>query len=291
MILDEYKNYLLIDRHYSKNTIESYINDLDIFFEYLNKHKLDYNTISKDGIRDYLKTINNKDERTVAHQISVLRGFYKYLILENIIKDNPMINIDLPKLSKKLPNVLTVDEVDNLLDIKLNTMYDYRNKAMLELMYATGLRVTELVNLKIEDVDLNNALVRTMGKGSKERIIPFGNYASTALYNYINDYRPQFFKREVNEYLFLNNHGKQMTRQGFFKILKEIAREKGIDKELSPHTLRHSFATHLLTGGADLRSIQEMLGHSNLSTTEIYTNISKEEIRNQYKETHPHGGN
>jgi integrase/recombinase XerD len=291
MILDEYKNYLLIDRHYSKNTIESYINDLDIFFEYLNKHKLDYKTISKDGIRDYLKTINNKDERTVAHQISVLRGFYKYLILENIIKDNPMINIDLPKLSKKLPNVLTVDEVDNLLDIKLNTMYDYRNKAMLELMYATGLRVTELVNLKIEDVDLNNALVRTMGKGSKERIIPFGNYASTALYNYINDYRPQFFKREVNEYLFLNNHGKQMTRQGFFKILKEIAREKGIDKELSPHTLRHSFATHLLTGGADLRSIQEMLGHSNLSTTEIYTNISKEEIRNQYKETHPHGGN
>ena len=291
MILDEYKNYLLIDRHYSKNTIDSYINDLDIFFSYLNKNKLDYKTISKDNIRNYLKTINNKDERTVAHQISVLRGFYKYLILENIIKDNPMINIDLPKLSKKLPNVLTVDEVDNLLDIKLNTMYDYRNKAMLELMYATGLRVTELVSLKIEDVDLNNALVRTMGKGSKERIIPFGNYASKALYDYINNYRSQFFKREVNEYLFLNNHGKQMTRQGFFKILKEIAREKGIDKELSPHTLRHSFATHLLTGGADLRSIQEMLGHSNLSTTEIYTNISKEEIKNQYKETHPHGGN
>ncbi len=291
MILDEYKNYLLIDRHYSKNTIDSYINDLDIFFEYLNKHNLDYKVISKDNIRNYLKTINNKDERTIAHQISVLRGFYKYLILENIIKDNPMINIDLPKLSKKLPNVLTVDEVDKLLDIKLNTMYDYRNKAMLELMYATGLRVSELVSLKIEDVDLNNALVRTMGKGSKERIIPFGNYAANALYEYINNYRPQFFKREVNEYLFLNNHGKQMTRQGFFKILKSIAVEKGIDKELSPHTLRHSFATHLLTGGADLRSIQEMLGHSNLSTTEIYTNISKEEIKNQYKETHPHGGN
>ncbi len=291
MILDEYKNYLLIDRHYSKNTIDSYINDLDIFFEYLNKHNLDYKVISKDNIRNYLKTINNKDERTIAHQISVLRGFYKYLILENIIKDNPMINIDLPKLSKKLPNVLTVDEVDNLLDIKLNTMYDYRNKAMLELMYATGLRVSELVSLKIEDVDLNNALVRTMGKGSKERIIPFGNYAANALYEYINNYRPQFFKKEVNEYLFLNNHGKQMTRQGFFKILKSIAVEKGIDKELSPHTLRHSFATHLLTGGADLRSIQEMLGHSNLSTTEIYTNISKEEIKNQYKETHPHGGN
>ena len=291
MILDEYKNYLLIDRHYSKNTIDSYTNDLDIFFEYLNKNKLDYKTINKDNIRNYLKEINNKDERTIAHQISVLRGFYKYLILENIIKTNPMENIDLPKLSKKLPNVLSVEEVDKLLDINLNTMYDYRNKAMLELMYATGLRVTELVNLKIEDIDINNALVRTMGKGSKERIVPFGTYAATALYNYINDYRPQFFKREVNEYLFLNNHGKKMTRQGFFKILKSIAVEKGIDKELSPHTLRHSFATHLLTGGADLRSIQEMLGHSNLSTTEIYTNISKEEIKNQYKETHPHGGN
>ncbi|MBR1376285.1 MAG: site-specific tyrosine recombinase XerD [Bacilli bacterium] len=288
--IEEFKKYLLIDRHYSDNTISSYMNDLDIYFEYLSKKKLDYKNINTNDIREYLKYINNKDERTVAHQISVLRGFYKYLIMENTIKISPMENIDLPKLSKKLPNVLSVEEVDKLLDINLNTMYDYRNKAMLELMYATGLRVSELVNLKLEDVDLNNAIVRTMGKGSKERIVPFGDYALKALYVYINEYRGLFFKKEVSEYLFLNNHGKQMTRQGFFKMLKGIALEKGIDVELSPHTLRHSFATHLLNGGADLRSIQEMLGHSNLSTTEIYTNISREEIKKKYHETHPHGG-
>lgn len=287
--LEEYKKYLLIDKHYSDNTISSYINDLDIFFNYLSINKLDYIKLKDNDIRDYLKYINDKDERTKAHQISVLRGFYKFLIIENEIKVSPMENIDLPKLSKKLPNILSTEEVNKLLDINLNDMYDYRNKAMLELMYASGLRVSELINLKVEDVDLYNAIVRTMGKGSKERIIPIGNYAINALKIYENEYRNKFFKKETSEYLFLNNHGDKLTRQGFFKILKGIAREKGIDKELSPHTLRHSFATHLLNGGADLRSIQEMLGHSNLSTTEIYTNISREEIKNKYHETHPHG--
>lgn len=289
MIIEEFKKYLLIDRHYSDNTIKSYINDLDIYLDYLTKKKIDYLEVEDKNIKDYLKFINNKDERTKAHQISVLRSFYKYLILEGTIKNNPMENIDLPKLSKKLPNVLTVDEVNNLLDINLNTPFDYRNKAMLELMYGSGLRVSELINLRLEDIDLNYEVVRTIGKGSKERIVPFGNYASKALNDYINTYRPMLIKKEASEYLFLNNHGKNMTRQGFFKIIKEIALEKGIKKELSPHTLRHSFATHLLNGGADLRSIQEMLGHANLSTTEIYTNISREEIKNKYHETHPHG--
>lgn len=289
MIIEEFKKYLLIDRHYSDNTIKSYINDLDIYLDYLTKKKLDYLEVEDKNVKDYLKFINNKDERTKAHQISVLRSFYKYLILEGTIKNSPMENIDLPKLSKKLPNVLTVDEVNNLLDINLNTPFDYRNKAMLELMYGSGLRVSELINLRLEDIDLNYEVVRTIGKGSKERIVPFGNYASKALNDYINTYRPMLIKKEASEYLFLNNHGKNMTRQGFFKIIKEIALEKGIKKELSPHTLRHSFATHLLNGGADLRSIQEMLGHANLSTTEIYTNISREEIKNKYHETHPHG--
>ena len=287
--VEEFKKYLLIDKHYSDNTISSYINDLDIFFNYLTNNKLDYLKLTDIDIREYLKYIDDKDERTKAHQISVLRGFYKFLIIENELKKSPMENIDLPKLSKKLPHVLSIEEVNNLLDINLNDMYDYRNKAMLELMYASGLRVSELINLKTEDVDLYNAIVRTIGKGSKERIIPIGNYAIKALSIYINEYRNKFFKKEVSEYLFLNNHGDKLTRQGFFKILKGIAREKGINKELSPHTLRHSFATHLLNGGADLRSIQEMLGHSNLSTTEIYTNISREEIKNKYHETHPHG--
>ena len=289
MIIEEFKKYLLIDRHYSDNTIASYINDLNLYLEFLDKKHISYQNASENNIKEYLKYISNKDERTRAHEISVLRSFYKYLILENMIKNNPMENIDLPKLSKKLPSVLSVEEVDKLLDIDLNTPFDYRNKAMLELMYGSGLRVSELVNLRLEDIDLNYSVVRTIGKGSKERIIPFGEYARIALDKYINTYRSMLIKKEASEYLFLNNHGKSMTRQGFFKIIKAIAVEKGITKEISPHTLRHSFATHLLNGGADLRSIQEMLGHANLSTTEIYTNISKEEIKNKYHETHPHG--
>ena len=288
-MIEEFKKYLLIDRHYSDNTIKSYINDLSIYMNYLDNNKLLYNKVNHNDIINYLKSINNLNERTIAHQISVLRSFYKYLILENVIKVSPMENIDLPKLSKKLPNVLTIDEVDKILDINLIDMYDYRNKAMLELMYATGMRVSELINIKLEDIDIYNSLVKTVGKGSKMRIIPFGNYASLALEKYILEYRAKFIKKEVNDYLFLNNHGKKMTRQGFFKILKNIALEKGINKEFSPHTLRHSFATHMLNGGADLKSIQEMLGHANLATTEIYTNISNEEIKNNYHKTHPHG--
>ena len=287
-MIEEYKKYLLIDRHYSENTIKSYINDLSTFISYLNNHKLDAINVDHNIILNYLKSINDLDERSIAHQISVLRGFYKFLILENYIKVSPMENIDLPKLTKKLPNVLSIDEVNKLLDINLNDMYDYRNKAMLELLYATGLRVSELINIKLEDIDIYNSLVKTVGKGSKMRIIPFGSYATMALEKYILEYRSKFIKKEATDYLFLNNHGKKMTRQGFFKILKNLAKEKGIN-ELSPHTLRHSFATHMLSGGADLRSIQEMLGHANLSTTEIYTNISREDLKNNYHSTHPHG--
>lgn len=287
-MVEEYKNYLLIDRHYSDNTIASYMNDIDIYMNYLNEHNIDYKNVLEKDIIKYIDYLNDKNELTIAHQISVLRNFYKFLILEKVITKSPLENIDLPKLTKKLPNVLSVDDMLKLLDINLCNMYDYRNKAMLELLYATGLRVSELINLKVEDVDLDNDFVRTIGKGSKERIVPFNDYAKAALLKYINEYRPMFFKKEVSEYLFLNNHGKVMTRQGFFKILKELAYEKGI-KDISPHTIRHSFATHLLNGGADLRSIQEMLGHSNLATTQIYTNISREELKNNYHNTHPHG--
>ena len=288
-MLDSFTNYLLIDKGYSNNTILSYRNDLEDFFKYLDESKKDYKTVNQKDILKYIDYINNLNEFTIAHQISVLRCFYKYLILEKIIKESPMENIELPKLTKRLPNVLSIEEVDTLLDINLNNMYDYRNKAMLELIYATGLRVSELVNLKIEDVDLDMCIVRCMGKGSKERIVPFGEYAHRYLKEYIYKYRSNFIKKEANEYLFLNNHGKKMTRQGFFKVIKAIALEKGIKKDISPHTLRHSFATHLLNGGADLRSIQEMLGHSNLATTQIYTNISREELKENYIKTHPHG--
>lgn len=184
---------------------------------------------------------------------------------------------------RKLPNILTIEEVDNLLDIKLDTPFDYRNKAMLELMYSSGLRVSELVSLKLQDIDLDNSYVRCFGKGSKERIVPIGEYANNYLKIYIQDYRDSMKKGYYTENIFLNNHGKEMTRQGFFKIIKKIANEKNIDKNITPHMLRHSFATHLLNNGADLRTIQEMLGHANITTTQIYTNVSTEILKENYK--------
>ncbi len=195
----------------------------------------------------------------------------------------------MPKLNKSLPKILTEDEVLKLLDIPLSDNFSYRNKAMLELMYATGLRVSELVNLKLQDIDLNEDIVRTFGKGSKERIIPIGEYAKEYLEKYIYEHRGLMLKKNNSEYLFLNNHGNKMTRQGFFKIIKKLANEKGIKKDISPHTLRHSFASHLLKYGADLRTIQELLGHSDISTTQIYTHITNEELKKNYENFHPHG--
>ena len=286
--IDEFCNYLLIDKHYSNNTIESYKRDLTKFYVYINK---DLKKVSKDDIKDYLKHLydDKMNERSIARNISTLKTFYKFLNITKIINNNPVDSISSPKLGKKLPNTLSEEDINKLLDIKLIDNYSYRNKAMLELMYATGLRVSELVNLKVYDVNLEEAIVKTMGKGSKERIIPIGDYALSALKIYINDYRSSLFKREVNDYLFLNNHGKPMTRQGFFKIIKKLASEQGIKKDFSPHTLRHSFATHLLSHGADLRIIQELLGHSDVSTTQIYTHVSNEELEDTFKKYHPHG--
>ena len=286
--IEEFCDYLLIDKHYSQNTIDSYKNDLVKFFNFINKSLLDVN---KDDVKKCLKKLSedNLDERTIARNISTFKSFYKFFMIEKKIKDNPVESISQPKLGKKLPNTLSEDEVDKLLNIDLIDNYSYRNKAMLELLYATGLRVSELVNLKVYDVNLNEAIVKTMGKGSKERIIPLGDYALNALRVYIDEYRNSLFKKEINDYLFLNNHGKKMTRQGFFKIIKKLANEKGIKKEISPHTLRHSFATHMLKHGADLRIIQELLGHSDVSTTQIYTHVSNEELENTFKKYHPHG--
>ena len=285
--IDLFCNYLLIDKKYSHNTIESYKRDLDKLNSFCNKN---ISSITENDIKKYLEylTDNNESKTSISRNISSLRSFYKFLLIEKIISNNPMENIDMPKLDKRLPNILDEEDVDKLLDIKLVDDFSYRNKAMLELMYATGLRVSELVNLRVHDIDLDMALVRTFGKGSKERIIPIGDYALYYVKVYLENYRSLMLKKDYNDYLFLNNHGKQMTRQGFFKILKTIARDNGIKKEFSPHTLRHSFATHLLNHGADLRSIQELLGHSDISTTQIYTHVSNKQLRENYDEYHPH---
>ncbi len=288
-LVEEFLRYLLIDKGYSSNTIASYKIDLEKFLEY-NKGK-NIDNITNSDLKEYVKWLNkeNLNEKSISRNISCLKSFYKFLVIEKYVKNNPSDLISIPKVKKSLPKTLTEEEVIKLLDIDLTDNFSYRNKAMLEVMYATGLRVSELVNLKLQDVDLSQDLVRTFGKGSKERVIPIGEYAREYLEKYIYEYRASMLKRTNNEYLFLNNHGNKMTRQGFFKIIKKIAKEKGIDKELSPHTLRHSFATHLLKYGADLRTIQELLGHSDISTTQIYTYISNEELKKNYEDFHPHG--
>lgn len=280
-------NYLLIDKKYSKNTIESYKRDLNKFNIFCNKKS---SSIKEADVKEYLKELTklNESKTTISRNISSLRSYYKFLLTEKKISSNPMENIELPKLDKRLPKTLDENDIDVLLDIKLIDNYSYRNKAMIELMYATGLRVSELINLKIHDIDFDMALLKTLGKGSKERIVPIGDYALYYIKIYVDNYRNTMIKKEYNDYLFLNNHGKQMTRQGFFKILKKVALDNGINKDFSPHTLRHSFATHLLNHGADLRSIQELLGHSDISTTQIYTHVSNKQLRDNYDSFHPH---
>lgn len=282
----DYLDYLKYERKLSDDTINSYKYDLFKFNRFINDKKINILSVNINIIEDYLKEINNLDSSSISRNITSINNLYNYLIINKYINSNPCEFIDRPKLLKRLPNVLTVDEVDKLLDIELNNIYDYRNKAMLELIYSAGLRVSELTNLTTRDIDFENCVVKCFGKGSKERIIPINDYTVHYLKLYISK-RQLLLKKDRNDYLFLNNHGKKMTRQGFEYILKNILEGKKIDKYVTPHTLRHSFATHLLEGGADLRSIQILLGHENLTTTSIYTHISKEKIHNDYIKYHP----
>lgn len=288
-ILKDYQIYLLTEKHLLDNSITSYILDIYKYLEFTEKNgtKNCLNLKEKD-LLNYLEYLDQEKYSiySVVRKISALRSFHAYLTKKYNL-NNPTIDLESPRFYQKLPNVLSIEEVDNLLDISLNTPFDYRNKAMLELMYATGLRVSELVNLKINDIDLEEGIVRCFGKGNKERIVPMGDVCQKYLNIYLLYYRDKLKKKIIIDNLFLNNHGKAITRQGFFKILKTIAKDKGINKNITPHVLRHSFATHLLQNGADLRSIQIMLGHSNLSTTQIYTNINKDTLRENYDLYHP----
>ena len=284
-LVEEYNNYNLIERGLSKNTCISYNRDLKEYISYL-KDK-NFENITYKDIEKYLEKMyfEQKNSKTIARTIVSIKGFHKYISRTRDKKD-VSVSIERPKLRKTLPKVLTIEEVDNLLNINLVTNFDYRNKAMLELMYATGIRVSELVNIKINDIDFKTEILRCFTKGNKERIIPIGDTALFYLKEYINK-RNTMLKGYFTESLFLNNHGKNLTRQGFFKILKKISKEKNITKEFSPHTLRHSFATHILENGADLRAIQELLGHENISTTQIYTHIQSSKIKDNYESFHP----
>ena len=287
--IEEYLDYVIVEQNLTINTKNSYQNELTKYMAFLVRRGIwNIEDIKYEDITEYLKALSNQNlkPQSIAHSITVIRNFHKYFVKTGDLKQDVSKNISQPKKQKKLPVTLSVQDVDCLLDIQIETPFDYRNKAMLELLYGTGLRISELLSLTLNDIDLTNCTVRCMGKGRKERIVPINDFIIDSLSKYL-EVRCQLEKRERYDYLFLNNHGKPITRQGFFKILKKILSEKGLDPNTSPHTLRHSFATHLLENGADLRVIQEMLGHSDISTTRIYTHISNQKVEKDYKKYHP----
>lgn len=275
-MIKDFLTYLKVEKRYSNNTIESYKFDL----EKLNNFKL-LETISTNDLINYFSKLN-LCPRSKARELSTFNTYFKYLLKTNKIKSNPCDGIDYPKLGKNIPDILTLKEIEKLLEIDVIDFKTARNKAIVELLYSTGIRVSELTNLKRNNIDLENNFIRIIGKGNKERIIPIGEYATYSIIEYIK-YKPI----SKCDYLFLNNHLNQISRHGILFILKKLALEKNI-KNISPHTLRHSFATHMLEAGADLRSIQLMLGHESISTTEIYLNLSDKTIRTNYDECHPH---
>ena len=292
-LADQYLNYLALEKGLSENTIESYSSDLNRYLEFIRKKGVkkiadaDTPLILKHMIALRDAGLGSK---SCARHLITLRGFYIFLVQEKILEFDPAKLIDLPKSGLKLPDVLSVSEINLLLNVPdTDKPLGKRNAAMLELLYAAGLRVSELVNLKFLDVNLEACFVRVLGKGSKERIIPFGLYAKNKIDDYINNSRPLLLKNRISQYLFVARAGKPMTRQGFWKLLKHYVKQAGIKKKVTPHSLRHSFASHLLEGGADLRTVQVMLGHVDISSTQIYTHVARDHLRQIHEQYHPRG--
>ena len=281
--LESYRNYLKYERAYSDNTVGAYMNDLNKYEEFLKKDILESDT---EDLERYLKYIKNLESTTVAHKITSIKSYFNYNIKRGIVSVNPADNVSRPKLTKHLPEYLTEEEVGKLLDVEVKSPYDYRNKTILELLYSSGIRISELVNIKTPNYDSEECLIRIMGKGSKERIVPLGDYAINIMNDYMNNYRPLINKKHT-DYVFVNNRGDKISRQFIFKVIKKEALKKGIKKDISPHTLRHTFATHLLKNGADLRIIQELLGHENISTTQIYTHVTNNKLKSDYETYFP----
>lgn len=285
-LIENFLNYLKVEKNYSSNTINSYKIDLEEFKIYLKDTNI--KDTNYKFIRGYLAYMfsKNYEKKTISRHISTLRSFYKYLLEENIIKKNPMILISNPKLDKKLPNFLYYDELEILLNIPdKDTTLGLRDALILELLYSTGIRVSELINIKMSDINFSDKKILILGKGNKERYVLYGNVLSDLLDLYISKSRSVLNKN--SEYLILNKNGKQITDRGIRLIISKILKAGEINCHVSPHTLRHTFATHLLENGADLKSVQELLGHSNLSTTQVYTHVTNERLRNVYLKTHP----
>lgn len=287
----DYLHYLKVERGLSENTIASYGIDLKLFLEYLRENEIpSFKQVNKEIIVNYMQAEknNNKANSSILRSVSSLRKFFQYLAQEKIIEKDPMLLIDTPKKKQHLPQVLTKEEVEKLLHSpNTGQVLGLRDRAMLELMYATGLRISEIINLKLEDLHLTMGTLQTLGKGHKERIVPVGDEAIKWINRYLEEARPKLLKQKRSNYLFLNFHGNNLTRQGVWKNLKAEVRKAGIQKNITPHTLRHSFATHILENGADLRIVQELLGHADISTTQIYTHLSNKQLADIYNRAHP----
>lgn len=287
--LAAYQRYLETEKHASANTISSYMRDLKQFASYADARQLNVQDITQTHVSTYLDYLSGqgKSPATVSRGLASLKGFFTYLVGMEVIRENPASHVATAKAEKKLPQVLTGKEVERLLaQPKCSDMKGYRDKAMLELLYATGIRVTELISLNIVDVNLAGSFIRCESKG-KERIIPLYPAAVDALAVYMQNIRPKMIADIDEQALFVNVSGDRMSRQGFWKIVKSYQEKAHIDKDITPHTLRHSFATHLLENGADLRSIQEMMGHSDISSTQVYAQLVKQHLKSVYNKSHP----
>ncbi len=294
--IGHFLNFMSVEKGASGNTVAAYKNDLqqfDVFIIGLNGNgkPRDWELLERDLILQYLLTLRarNYADATVARKVAAIKSFFQYMQAEGVIRRNPAESLESPRVGRSLPKPLSVTEVDELLEqpLKRNTPEAKRDRAMLELLYATGLRVTELVSLNIDDVNMSGPYVRCMGKGSKERTIPIHEQAATAVTDYLNDGRAPLVKARKEVALFVNRRGERLTRQGFWLILKQYAKQANIATSVTPHTLRHSFATHMLRGGMNLRHVQELLGHANISTTQVYTQVANEHVRQVYEKAHP----
>ncbi len=293
LLADQYLNYLLVEKGLSDQTVSAYSSDLSRYMEFLREKGREQITADDTpALMAHLLALQEEGlgPRSRARHLVTLRGFYRFLVQEKIIDSDPTRRIDLPRIGLKLPNVLSVEEVGRLLGTPdTDTPAGIRNAAMLEMLYAAGLRVSELTHLKLPDVNLEAGYVRVMGKGSSERIVPVGLHAQERVRFYIDSARPRLLKTLSSPWLFVARAGKPMTRQGFWKLLRKYVRQAGIRKPVSPHTLRHAFASHLLEGGADLRAIQIMLGHADISATQIYTHVARKHLKELHDRFHPRG--
>lgn len=290
---ENFKNYLKLERGLSDNSIKSYYYDLVLFKNFLVANKVNDTPFNckSETIKNYLyKSFSDKKSRSQARSISAIKSFFNYLIFEGYIKESPISNIEAPKQEKKLPVVLTEDEIKNLINsFDLNHGFGQRNKTIIEILYGTGIRVSELVNLKLSNIFFKENIIKVIGKGNKERFVPLGEIASDEMKIYINDRNQLKIDSKSSDVLFLNRYGRRLTRSMIFKIISDASKRVGLDKKISPHTLRHSFATHLIKNGADLRTIQLILGHESITTTEIYTHLDTLHLEEVLKKYHPRG--